>query len=535
MRKYLPFLLFMLSCAGNRIQEKNVFRYNQADGIASLDPAFAKNQPVMWASRHLFNTLVEVDDSLKLVPGLAQQWWISEDGKRYRFLLRKGVYFHDDPVFPDGRGREMKADDVVFSLNRILDKQVASPGAWIFNGRVDTLNPFIAVNDSLFELRLLRPFPPVLGILSMAYCSIVAREAVEKYGKDFRRHPCGTGPFMLKQWDEGQALILHRNPRYHERDEDGHPLPYLSAIKISFFTNKATEFMEFRQGRLDFVNDIEASFKDEILTKTGSLRKDWEGRIILKKQPYLNTEYLGILFDPENEWVKSSPLRLKKVRQAMSHAIDRKKMMMYLRNSIGIAATAGFIPAGMPGFDSTRVKGYGYDPDRARALLKEAGYHPDSSGTILLKTIPIYAELGAFVARQLEEIGMKVAVETMQRATLLEQIATSRALFFRGNWIADYPDAENYLSVFYSRNPAPPNYTRYKNAEFDRLYEKALFTTDDSERFRLYQQMDQLVMDDAPVIPLWYDMAIHLVAPGITGFTPNALNLLELRRTRKQD
>ena len=293
--------------------------------------------------------------------------------------------------------------------------------------------------------------------------------------------------------------------------------------------------MEFRQGRLDFVNDIEASFKDEILTKTGSLRKEWEGRILLKKQPYLNTEYLGILFDPENEWVKASPLRLKKVRQAMSHAIDRKKMMMYLRNSIGTAATAGFIPVGMPGFDSAKVKGYGYDPDRARALLKEAGYHPDSSGVITLKTIPIYAELGAFVARQLEEIGMNVAVETMQRATLLEQIANSRALFFRGNWIADYPDGENYLSVFYSRNPAPPNYTRYKNAEFDRLYEKALVTTNDSERFRLYQQMDQLVMDDAPVIPLWYDMAIHLVAPGITGFAPNALNLLELRKTRKRD
>jgi peptide/nickel transport system substrate-binding protein len=143
--------------------------------------------------------------------------------------------------------------------------------------------------------------------------------------------------------------------------------------------------------------------------------------------------------------------------------------------------------------------------------------------------------LGAFVTRQLEEIGMKVTLETMQRATLLEQIANSQALFFRGNWIADYPDGENYLSVFYSRNPAPPNYTRYKNAQFDRLYEKSLVTTDDSLRFRLYQQMDQLVMYDVPVIPLWYDMAIHLVAPGISGFEPNSLNLLELRRTRKMD
>ncbi|MFN5937774.1 MAG: ABC transporter substrate-binding protein, partial [Sphingobacteriales bacterium] len=136
-------------------------------------------------------------------------------------------------------------------------------------------------------------------------------------------------------------------------------------------------------------------------------------------------------------------------------------------------------------------------------------------------------------AKQLEDVGIKVQVEAVQRATLLEEIAKSRALFFRGSWIADYPDAENYLSVFYSKNPAPPNYTRYRNPLFDALYEKALSTPHDSIRFSLYQQMDQMVMNDAPIIPLWYDMAIHLVSPKVKGFKPNALNMLELRRTFK--
>lgn len=526
-------LLLFLGCGVNPSNNDHVFRYNQPEGLSSLDPAFAKSQPIMWAAHQLFNTLIEVNDSLKLVAGLARKWEISEDGRTYTFWLRDSVYFHDDPIFEQGKGRKMTAHDVVFSFSRILDKKTASPGAWIFNKRVDTIQPFKAINDSIFELKLQKPFPPILGILSMKYCSIVAEEGVRKYGKDFRRHPIGTGPFFLKQWEEGQAMILHRHPRYHEKDDQGKRLPYLEAIKVSFYDNKATEFLEFRQGRLDFVNDIEASFKDEVLSKKGELKKDWEGRIVLNKHPYLNTEYLGILFEAENEWVKASPLRMIKVRQAMNYAIDRKKMMMYLRNSIGTPAYAGFVPTGLPSFNGQKVKGYEYDPKKAKQLLKEAGYNAAATGVITLKTIPIYTELGSFVAKQLEDVGIKVQVEAVQRATLLEEMAKSRALFFRGSWIADYPDAENYLSVFYSKNPAPPNYTRYHNPTFDVLYEKALVTTNDSLRYNLYQQMDQLVMNDAPVIPLWYDMAIHLVSPTIKGFKPNALNMLELRRAYK--
>lgn len=533
MYRLFLFTLLLSACGHASTDDDQVFRYNQPEGLTTLDPAFAKSQPVMWASHQLFNTLIEVNDRLELVPSLAKRWTISEDGKHYRFWLRDSVYFHDDPIFEKGLGRKMTASDVAYSLSRIIDKKTASPGAWIFNGRVDPIQPFKAINDSVFELNLQKAFPPILGILSMQYCSIVAHEAVEQYGKNFRRHPIGTGPFKMHQWEEGQALILHRNQNYFEKDAQGKTLPYLSAIKISFYDNKATEFLEFRQGRLDFVNDIEASFKDEILSKKGTLKKEWEGRIVLQKHPYLNTEYLGILFDPKNEWVKASPLRLKKVRQAMNHAIDRKKMMMYLRNSIGTPAISGFVPAGLPSFDAAKVKGYDYDPIKARTLLKEAGYDASRSGVITLKTIPIYAELGSFVARQLEEVGMSVQVDAVQRATLLEEMAKSRALFFRGSWIADYPDAENYLSVFYSKNPAPPNYTHYRNPTFDALYEKALITNNDSVRYALYQQMDQLVMDDAPIIPLWYDMAIHLISPNVKGFKPNALNMLELRTTSK--
>jgi len=328
-----------------------------------------------------------------------------------------------------------------------MDKATASSGAWIFNNRVDSVQPFTALNDSTFQLKLIRPFNPILGILSMQYCSIVAHEAVEQYGKDFRRHPCGTGPFEFADWEEGQALILHKNKHYWEHDKYGKALPYIDAVKVSFFDNKATEFLLFRQGKLSFMNDIDGSFKDEVLTKKGALREAWKDKIVLNKHAYLNTEYLGILIDEQNELVKQSPLQLKAIRQAINYCINREQLMMYMRNSIGTPATAGFVPGGLPSNNTALVKGYPYNPEKAKALLKSVDYKKFNTPVKLL-TIATYADIASFVAKQCEEIGLNVQVEVVQKSLLLEQTAKSQALFFRGSWIADYPDAENYMSVF---------------------------------------------------------------------------------------
>ncbi len=536
----LSFLLFLCicvaGCSDKTGDQRKIFRYNEYTGIASLDPAFAKNQSTMWPAHQLFNTLVEVDDSLNIKPSLATHWEISDDKLTYTFYLRQDVRFHDDPVFPGSRGRKMIASDVVFSLNRILDPAVASPGAWIFNGKADTLRPFTALNDSVFRLKLLRPYQPVLGILSMQYCSVVAPEAVKHYGVDFRSHPVGTGPFQFVAWEEGQGLVFKKNPDYFETDSAGNRLPYIDGIKISFKDSRATEFLLLRQGHLDFVNELDPSFKDEVLTKKGTLKKEWEGKLVLKTNPYLNIEYLGILVNSSNELVKHSPLRFKKVRQAINYGFDRHKMILYLRNSLGTPAESGFVPKGLPSFNDSIVKGYRYDPEKAAVLLKEAGF-PNGRGMPVIKllTISVYADFANFIAKQLEGIGMKIQVEVVQKALLFEMTASSRAAFFRGGWIADYPDAENYLSVFYSKNPAPPNYTRYKNPAFDAAFEAAIKETNDSLRYILYRKADQLAIDDAPVVPLWYDKVIQLVQPNIKGYQPNALNLLELRRIKIED
>jgi len=529
----IGYWLLVTGCFSSEKSDKKIFHYNESFGIASLDPAFAKNQSTMWSVHQLYNTLVEVDDSLRIVPSLTKRWSVSDDRLIYTFYLRDDIFFHDDDVFVNGKGRKMTAADVIYSLSRIIDKKTASPGAWIFNNKIEASEPFKAIDDTTFQLKLVKPYNPILGILSMQYCSIVAKEAVEKYGNDFRRHPVGTGPFQMVAWQEGQAMVLKKNDHYFEKDSAGNRLPYLDGIKITFYSSKATEFLLFRQQKLEFINDIDASFKDEILTRQGTLRKEWKDKIQLQLNPYLNIEYFGILVDTTNPIVKNSPMRIKKLRQAINYGFDRRKMILYLRNSMGTAAESGFVPEGLPSFDPVAVKGYTYDPAKSRQLLKEAGFeNPNDIPAIKLYTIAVYSDMADFIAKQLGEIGINVQVETVLKSLLLEMTANSRASFFRASWIADYPDAENYLSVFYSKNPAPPNYTRYNNPQFDALFEKALLETNDSLRYKLYQQADQVMINDAPVVPLWYDKVVHLVQNNVSGFPPNALNLLELRRTK---
>lgn len=535
-KSYLCIAYLMVLIAGCKSREvpKNIFRYNQESGIATLDPAFAKSQAVMWAVHQLYNTLVETDDQLKIVPSLARSWDISEDHLTFIFHLRTDVYFHDHPAFNNGKGRPLTAHDVVYSFSRIIDPQTASSGAWIFNDRVDKKQPFVALDDSTFQLKLAYPFQPILGVLSMQYCSIVPKEVVDQFGKDFGRHPCGSGPFEFVKWEAGQALIFRKNENYFEKDSAGISLPYLDGVLITFVENKATEFLLFQQKKLDFINDVDASFKDEVLSKSGEIRPYWKDKITMIKHPYLAIEYLGILEDPNNPLVKNSPLKNVNVRKAINYGFDRKKMITYLRNSIGIPAVNGFVPSGMPSFDSS-LSGYDYQPEKALQLLADAGY-PNGQGLppITLYTVAAYNEVASFIANELQKIGIKIDVEVVQKSVLLSQTAKSEALFFRGSWIADYPDAENFLSVFYSKNPAPPNYTRYNNPLFDQLYEQSLNEKNDSLRYVLNRKADQLMMRDAPVVPLWYEMVIQFVQKDLKQFRPNALNLLELRRVKKE-
>ena len=534
-------MLFMqlLSCKSKFSNEskKTVFRYNESAGITSLDPAFARNQANIWAVNQIFCGLVQLDDSLKVKPSIARSWEISPDGLIYTFHLRSDVLFHNSEVFPSGKGRTVIAPDFVYSFSRITDSTIASPGAWVFGNVAlnDSLYAFEAPNDSTFVITLKNPFPPFLSLLSMQYCSVVPKEAILEFGNDFRRHPVGAGPFILKLWKEGVKMVLIRNEHFFEH-ANGRPLPHLDAISISFIIDKQAAFLEFVKGNLDFMSGIDASYKDEMLTVDGKLNPKYSKDIQLLTGQYLNTEYLGIQIDPTLAIVQESPLRFKKVRQALNYGFDRRRMMRYLRNKIGVPGTGGFIPLGLGGADTSGNTGYDYNPVKAAALLTEAGF-PNGKGLppITLTTNASYLDLCKYIQSQLNEIGFDIRIDVTPPATLREMIAQTKVNFFRGSWIADYPDAENYLSLFYSKNFCPdgPNTTHFLNKEFDKLYEKSRKETNEARRYEYYQQMDYLLMEESPVVVLYYDQVLRFTRKNIHGLGCNPMNMLNLVHVKK--
>lgn len=530
------FLLAVAACSGkNETDNKKVFNINLDQNVTSLDPAFARNQNAIWMINQIFNGLVQVDSALNTIPCIAKTWQMSEDGLTYTFNLRDDVYFQDDPLFKNGKGRKVVAEDFAYSFYRLIDPKVASSGGWIFSDKIKDANSFKALNDSTFQISLIKPFPAFMQLLTTQYCSVVPKEVVEHYGKDFRNHPVGTGPFKFKHWKEDEILVLLQNENYWEKDGDTR-LPYLDAIKVTFISDKQSAFMNFIKKDLDFFNSVDGSYRDDIMTKSGKMTTKYKDKFQLIKGPYLCTEYVGILVDTSKALVKNSPLRFKKVRQAINYAIDKPKLIKYLRNSVGTPATAGFIPRGMPGFDSTRVKGYDYQPALAAKLLAEAGF-PNGKGMpeVTLSTSTTYRDLIEFIQAELNNIGIKAKVDVSPSASLRDMMAKNEVNFFRGSWIADYPDGENYLSVFYSKNKVPfgPNYTGYFNKEFDKLFEQSYFESDAKKRYELYYKMDNMVMEHASVVPILYDQAVVMLQNNISGYPINPLSLMILKRVKK--
>ena len=552
-------LILFSSCGRDNSHDEDlkIFKYNESAGILTLDPIYAKDLPHIWACNQIFNGLVAFDDEMNVVPAIAKSWNISDDGMTYTFILRDDVYFHEDECFLKttdigyASTRKVTAHDFVYSFNRVLDRKLNSSGSWIFsnvNKRQQTTDngqqpkyAFEAINDTILKIELTQPFPAFLGILSMTYASVVPREAVDFYGTEFGRHPVGTGPFKYQYWKEGVKLVFRKNPNYFEKIGEKR-LPYLDAVSISFIIDKQVAFMEFVKGKFDFMSGIDARYKDELLTRDGQLRQEYEDDIYLIREPYLNTEYLAFFLGENDTLGRERSLAL---RQAVSYSIDREKMLRYLRNGIGTPGNYGIIPVGLPGSletenlrnsesenhgDSTSI-GYPYNPKKAEQLLKDndlLGYE------LKLYTTQDYIDIAKFVQSALTEVGLNCKVEEMMPAALREKRANGNLPFFRSSWVADYPDAENYLSLFTTNNftPQGPNYTHYSNAKFDELYQKSLTCNDIEERARIYHEMDSLMMTEAPVVILFYDEVLRFVNKNVEGLGSNPTNMLNLKKVK---
>jgi len=516
----------LIACNSNKKSNKDhlVFRYNEYKNINSLDPAFAKDNSTIWACNQLFNGLVQLDDNLNIQPDIAKSWTISEDGKTYTFHLREDVYFHKHKQFKNDT-RKATAFDFEYSFDRLTDPKTASPGS----NTLQQVVAYTAVNDTIFTIQLKQPFPAFLGVLTTKYCSVLPKEVVAFYGNDFRANPIGTGPFKFKRWEENIKLVLRKNNSYHEKDSLGIQLPYLEAVAISFLTDKQSEFLRFSQGNIDFISGLAPSYKDELLTADGKLQSKYRESVNMVFGDYLNTEYLGFYMDTDQAEIKSDL-----IRRAINYGFDRQTMIRYLRNGIGTPAENGFIPKGLPSFNY--LKGFSYQPEKAKELVNQFITETGIKEPIItISTNSLYVDLCEYIQRELEKIGLNVTIDLLTSSTLKEEKATGKLSVFRASWVADYPDAENYLSLFYSKNFTPngPNYTHFKNTTYDSLYENALKEVDIKKRHSLYQKMDSIVINNAPVIPLYYDQVIRFSRKNIHGLGINPINLLHLKKVQK--
>lgn len=540
--KYVLIALLMFALHACQPTENNnhktVFKYNEAAGITSLDPAFSNRTENIWAVNQIFNGLVQLNDTLAVVPCIARSWEISNDGLQYIFHLRNDVYFHPHTLFKNGQGRKVVAADFVYSFNRLLNKSVASPGAWVLSAVAQQNDHYLidALNDSTLSIRLSKSYRPFLNLLSMPYCSVVPHEVASFYHKNFRHNPVGTGPFIFKYWAEGEKMVLLKNPNYFEYS-NGKRLPFLDAINITFLKDRQTAFLEFIKGNYDFMSGIDASYKDELLTRNGNLQNKYKQLLNFSKVPFLKTDYFGFYLDSK-EGIGILPTEVQtKIRKAINYGFDRKKMIMYLRNNIGTPAINGFVPRGMPYFDS-HLTGYDYAPEKTKQLLVEAGF-PNGIGLpeIKLITTSVYLDVCEFIQNELSHYGIKIKVEVLLPAVNSELIANGKSEFFRKSWVADYADKENYMSVFYSKNFSPngPNYTHFKNDKFDTLYEKNLAMLTEAELQHNFSEMEKIIIDNAPVVPLYYDDAIFFYHKNIKGLKGNSINLLHLKSVEKNN
>lgn len=473
----------------------------------TFDPAFLTDIYATSIAQQIFDGLVQFDVNLNVVPSIAKSWEASRDGLVWTFHLRQGVKFH--------HGREVHADDFVYTFTRILDPRTASPRAWLFErvqgaaqfraGAAERVEGLQALDAYTLQITLSQPYAPFITLLGMVQAQVVPREEVQRLGAEFGRRPVGAGPFRFVNWVVGEAITLEANEAYYEGR------PFLDRLHYRIIKNYQDILAEFEKGALEEV--------DLTLTSQEGTPLNRDPRFRFVRKPLLTTAFL---------WLNTSqgPLSKRKVRQAINHAIDREAMISTIRQNRHEQAR-GILPLGMPGY-SPDLAGYAYNLSRARQLLAEAGY-PEGKDLPPLelwtssKNTAILQEQEA-IKRDLERLGIRVELFTAENweQYKTEVLGKRPGAMYRYSWFADFPDPDNFLfSLFHSQSP--DNYANYSNPAVDHLLEQARSEGDYLKRIALYRQAETLIMADAPVVNLMYYTGEYLFQPYVQGIKLNAL------------
>jgi oligopeptide transport system substrate-binding protein len=534
------------------------------DNVKSLDPSLAYDSVSLTVMPLINESLFQYKYTkmpLELEPLLAESMpAVSKDKKTYTIKLKKGVMWQDDPAFPNGKGRELKAADFTYAWKRMLLPELQSPGTWIFEGKVvgwdayrkklvenraraeeilqEEVEGIKALDDYTLEFKLLQPYPQLVNVLAMGFGAPVAKEVTAKYGQQgLNEKAVGTGPFMLKDFRKDSRIILVKNPTFRgeayptDGDEDAHKsglmaaagkkLPFVDQIVYSIFKETQPRWLEFLKGNLDASGLPKDSFdsaivdgelKPELKTKGMGLRKS-EAAIIW---------YLSFNMKDKVVGGKNADLR-----RAIAMAIDRETQIRKFLNGRGVKATS-IVPRVLQGHSGRAETVGDYNLEKAKEHLAKAGY-PGGKG---LPTIKFDLRGSSTDARQQAEfyknalaaigINMEIVVNTFP--AYLEKEKNGNLQFFIGGWSADYPDAENFLFLLYSKNVSPgPNSSNYVNPEFDALYEKLAVMTPSPERTALIKKAEDIAFNDAVWSMLYYPIAYDLSYSWTKNFRPNEL------------
>jgi len=479
-----------------------------------LDPVQATDTSSAEVGYQLFETLVENDIDGNIVPLLAESWDISDDGTVYTFHLRKGVHFHattEGGTPTANGGREVTADDWVWTFNYICDPETASPRAYFIDmvkgyedyraGKTDKLEGVRALDKYTLEITINAPRAYFINVLAYNTFVVLPKEDVLKWGEEWNFHPVGTGPFKFEKWDQDSVLVLSRNENYWMKDENGNQLPYLDGLEFRIIPDYTFMWEEFKMG------NIYQTYVDDPFYLTA---KEEYGDYFMEK-PQLGTYYYGMNVELE-------PFTNKKVRQAMNYAINREAMIELVMNGRAFPAK-GVLPPGMFGYNPD-LKGYTYDPEKAKQLLAEAGYPNGFEVTLQYNTSAGHKRIAEALQAQYAQVGIKLKLQNVDWGTHLDTVERGEVPFFRMGWVADYNDPDNFLYVLLnSENIGPQgNYTRFNNRAFDEWTKKGREVTDPELRKEVYQNAEKLVVDEAPWVFIYHYTTHSLVQPFVHGY-----------------
>ncbi|UCH20186.1 MAG: ABC transporter substrate-binding protein [Deltaproteobacteria bacterium] len=467
----------------------------------SLDPAFITDIYSVTVANSLFDGLVEFDKDLNIVPAIAELWKISRNRRLYTFQLRQGVKFHN--------GREVTAEDFVFSFSRILQPDTHSPVASLFlniegakafhEGKNTEVKGLQALDRYTLKIELEQPFAPFLSILAMINAKVIPKEALDA---DFSRNPVGTGPFKFNNWNPGKEIILTANDAYNLGR------PYLDTLYFQIYPNIEWEkvFADFERGFLD--QSIIPSNRYDSITSGRRYQK----RYNLVSKPTLNLVYIGMN-------CRQKPLDDVRVRQAMTMAVDITTIVTKITKRGSIPAK-GILPPGIAGFDP-EFQGYGYNRVRARKLLAEAGYQggngiPPLEIWTVSKAESVQKELMAY-KNYLADIGIQIIPKVADSwKHFIKLINEKRVPLYYAAWYADYPDPDNFLYVL-CHSKSRTNRMGYQNSEIDHLLESARQEVDYMKRIETYREVQKRVMEEAPLIAQHVNSFNYLFQPWVKG------------------